>query len=300
MGPWVGKGYGSRSEQEGHGSPYRLQKVQVEGLGSLWRLEKNPWSLQDICVDSQRNVSHHVPLHPDQCLPPCPALTCPPNSTYSTCGLACPATCNTPAVSSSCAAVTTCVDTCVCHEGLVLDGNSCIPPSECGCVFRGLFHGLGEEFWGDLACTQRCVCDAEQRQVVCRDSACGIEEECRVEKGIRDCYPKTSGVCTAVGATHYETFDGKRFIFQGTCTYLLVGLCEDTQNLVGFQVLVQNGHRNDNLMSSIAVVTVQVYNKTITISREHPGKIMVSLGNDPLSFHHILHLILNLIPLTSD
>lgn len=239
-------------------------------------------------------------LHPDHCLPPCPALTCPPNSTYSSCGLACPPTCNIPAVSSSCATATTCMDTCVCHEGLVLDANTCVPPSESGCVFQGLFHGLGEEFWGDLTCTQRCMCDVEQRQVVCRYSGCGTEEECRVEKGIQDCYPKIFGVCTAVGATHYKTFDGKRFIFQGTCVYLLVGLCEDTQNLVGFQVLVQNGHQSDNLMSSIAVVTVKVYNKTISISREHPGKIMVSLGNDPLSFHHILHLIPNLIPLMSD
>ncbi|KAM3654032.1 alpha-tectorin-like [Ammospiza maritima maritima] len=52
------------------------------------------------------------------------SLTCPPNSTYSTCGFACLPTCNIPAVSSSCAAVTTCVDTCVCHEGLVLDANT--------------------------------------------------------------------------------------------------------------------------------------------------------------------------------
>ncbi|NWI07999.1 FCGBP protein, partial [Tichodroma muraria] len=211
---------------------------------------------------------------------------CPPNSTYSTCGLACPATCNLPAVSLGCADTATCVESCVCHEGLVLDADACIPPSECGCVFRGLFHGLGEEFWGDLTCTQRCVCDAEQRQAVCRDSACGPKEECRVEEGIQDCYPKVSGVCTAVGATHYETFDGRRFIFQGTCVYLLVGLCEDTPNLVGFQVLVQNGHRGDNLLSFIAVVTVKVYNKTISISREHPGKITIDEQLVNLPYHY--------------
>lgn len=69
---------------------------------------------------------------------------------------------------------------------------------------------------------------------------------------------------------------------------------------MGFQVLVQNGHWSDNLMSSIAMVTVKVYNKTIIISREHHGKITVSLRNDPLSFHHILYLIPNVIPLMSD
>lgn len=118
-----------------------------------------------------------------------------------------------------------------------------------------------------------------------------------MEERIQDCYPKIFGVCTAVGATHYETFDGQGFIFQGMCvSYLLVGLCEETQNLVGCQVLVQKGNLSDSLVSSITVVTVKVYNKTISISREHPGKIMVSLGNDPLSFHHTVHLIPNLIP----
>ncbi|XP_064495645.1 IgGFc-binding protein-like [Pseudopipra pipra] len=204
----------------------------------------------------------------------CP-FTCPPNSTYSTCGPTCPPTCNIPAVPSSCAASTTCVDSCVCHEGLVLDANICIPPSDCGCVFRGLFHGLGEEFWGDPTCTQRCVCDAEQRQAVCRNSSCGAEEECRVQEGIQDCYPKVFGVCSAVGATHYETFDSRRFIFQGTCVYLFVGLCEDNPNLVGFQVLVQNGRQGDRRLLAIAMVTVKVYNKTIGISREQPGKIMI-------------------------
>ncbi|XP_068855947.1 IgGFc-binding protein-like isoform X2 [Aphelocoma coerulescens] len=255
--------------------------------------------IYDLCANEGRldALCHALQIYADDCQEEgigvsdwrttagCP-LTCPPNSTYSTCGLACPPTCNIPAVSSSCATATTCMDTCVCHEGLVLEANTCIPPSESGCIFQGLFHGLGEEFWGDLTCTQRCVCDTEQRQAVCRDSGCGTEEECRVEKGIQDCYPKIFGVCTAVGATHYETFDGKRFIFQGTCVYLLVGLCEDTQNLVGFQVLVQNGHQRDNLMSSIAVVTVKVYNKTISISREHPGKIMIDEQLVNLPYHY--------------
>ncbi|XP_071435827.1 IgGFc-binding protein [Pithys albifrons albifrons] len=205
----------------------------------------------------------------------CP-LICPPNSTYSTCGPACPPTCNIPAVPSSCPASTTCVDSCVCHEGLVLDANTCIPPSDCGCVFGGLLHGLGEEFWGDPTCTQRCVCDAEQRQAVCQNSSCGIKEECRMEKGIQGCYPKVFGVCSAVGATHYKTFDSARFIFQGTCVYLFAGLCEGIPNLVGFQVLVQNGHWHDKLLSTIAMVTVKVYNKTIRISWEHPGKIMIN------------------------
>ncbi|NXP27814.1 FCGBP protein, partial [Scytalopus superciliaris] len=244
--------------------------------------------IHDLCAHGGRRaiLCHAIQAYADDCqekgidisgwrtIVGCP-LTCPPNSTYSTCGPACPPTCNIPAVPSNCAATTTCVDSCVCHEGLVLDANTCIPPSACGCVFRGLLYGLGEEFWGDPTCSQRCVCDAEQRQAVCRHSSCGAGEECGVQGGIQGCYPQVLGVCSAVGATHYKTFDGGRFIFQGTCVYLFVGLCEDTPNLVGFQVLVQNGRRGNRLLSTIAMVTVKVYNKTIGISREHPGKIMI-------------------------
>lgn len=59
---------------------------------------------------------------------------------------------------------------------------------------------------------------------------------------------------------------------RGCLSYLLVGLCEDTQNLLGFQVLVQNGLQSNNLMLSIAMVTVNIYNKAISISREHHWK----------------------------
>jgi len=172
-----------------------------------------------------------------------------------------------------------CVETCECQEGFVLDANECIPQAECGCVFEGRLHGLGEKFWGDGACTKRCVCGAESRRAVCRRVSCRVGEECRVEDGIQDCYPKSYGTCTAVGATHYETFDGKKFTFQGTCMYQLAGLCEKTQGLVDFQVLVQNGWHDKDLLSSIALVMVKVYGKNIVIRQEHPGRITVGSVN---------------------
>ncbi|NXQ88521.1 FCGBP protein, partial [Nyctibius grandis] len=203
----------------------------------------------------------------------CP-LSCPENSNYTTCGPACPTTCNDAAVPTNCDA-STCVETCQCHQGFVLDANKCIPQAECGCVFEGLLHGLHEEFWGDTTCTQRCVCDGESRRAVCRRATCRDGEECRVEEGIQGCYPKSYGTCAAAGATYYETFDGGKFTFQGTCMYQLVGLCKESQGLVDFQVLVQNGRHNDELLASIARVMVKVYEKTIGISQEHPGKIMI-------------------------
>ncbi|KAF1665243.1 IgGFc-binding protein, partial [Aptenodytes patagonicus] len=214
----------------------------------------------------------------------CP-LSCPKNSNYTTCGTACPTTCNNKAMPADCDA-SACVETCECQEGFVFDANECIPQDECGCVFEGRLHGLHEEFWGDSTCTKRCVCDAKSRTAICHLASCRAGEECRVEDGIQDCYPKSYGTCVAAGATHYESFDGGKFIFQGTCMYQFTGLCKKSQGLVEFQVLVQNGHKDDKSLSSIALVTVKVYSKNIVISQKHPGKIMI---NDQLVNLPYLH-----------
>ncbi|XP_075594390.1 IgGFc-binding protein-like [Balearica regulorum gibbericeps] len=214
----------------------------------------------------------------------CP-LSCPKNSNYTICGTACPATCNNDALPAHCDA-STCVETCKCQEGFIFDANKCIPKDECGCVFDGLLHGLHEEFWGDNTCTKRCVCDAKSQKAVCRLAGCRAGEECRVEEGIQDCYPKSYGTCTAVGGTHYESFDGGKFIFQGTCMYQFAGLCKKNQGLVDFQVLVQNGRQDDKPLSSIAVVTIKVYGKIIVISQEHPGKITIDDRLVNLPYQH--------------
>nr|XP_038028058.1 IgGFc-binding protein isoform X2 [Anas platyrhynchos] len=214
----------------------------------------------------------------------CP-LSCPENSNYTSCGSTCPATCNNAAMPADCGA-STCVETCECQEGFVLDAGKCIPQAECGCVFEGRLYGLGEEFWGDNTCTKRCVCDAATRTAVCRKASCRAREECRVEQGIQDCYPTSYGNCTAYGTTHYKDFDGGRFIFQGTCVYQFTGLCKKTQDLVDFQVLVQNGQHNNQLLSSIALVKVKVYGKSIVISQKDPNKITVNNQLANLPYHH--------------
>ncbi|NXP53810.1 FCGBP protein, partial [Heliornis fulica] len=204
----------------------------------------------------------------------CP-FSCPEKSNYTTCGASCPTTCNDAALPGGCGA-SACVEACKCQEGLVFDANRCVPPEECGCVFEGLLHGLHEEFWGDSTCTKRCFCDGGTHKAVCRRAGCRAEEECRVEEGIQDCYPRSYGTCTAAGATHYRSFDGGKFIFQGTCVYLFTGLCKEKQGLVDFQVLVQNGLQDSKTLSSISLVMIKVHGENIVITQEHPGKIMVN------------------------
>ncbi|KAM9168752.1 IgGFc-binding protein-like [Mergus octosetaceus] len=72
----------------------------------------------------------------------------------------------------------------------------------------------------------------------------------------------------------------------GTCVYQFTGLCKKTQDLVDFQVLVQNGQHNNQLLSSIALIKVKVYGKSIVISKKDPNKITVNNQLANLPYHH--------------
>ncbi|XP_065430748.1 IgGFc-binding protein-like [Chrysemys picta bellii] len=212
----------------------------------------------------------------------CP-LPCPENSQYQLCGSVCPATCNERAAPNNCSSP--CVETCQCNEGFVLDAGKCIHKASCGCEFQGHLYGPGEPFWGDSTCTRRCICDPQSRQVSCQATGCRTGEQCRVENGIQNCYPSSYGTCSASGDPHYTSFDGQRFDFQGSCQYQLAGRCQEREELVDFQVLVQNDHRSHRAVSFIKAVEVRVYGLNITVSRDYPGRFLLngSLINLPYS-----------------
>ncbi|CAI5781335.1 IgGFc-binding protein-like [Podarcis lilfordi] len=211
-------------------------------------------------------------------------VSCPENSHYELCGSPCPATCNDQAGPKNCSSMC-CVEGCQCNEGFVLDAGKCIPKSACGCVFEGKHLLPGEHFWGDKTCTKRCFCDPQTRQVNCQAVSCGKGTECRIEGGIQNCYPTNFGNCSASGDPHYISFDGRKFDFQGTCVYQLTGLCEKREDLVDFQVLVENDQRGGQSVSYTRTVEVKVYGASIVMSRGNPAKVMVNdlLTNLPYS-----------------
>nr|XP_006122266.3 IgGFc-binding protein-like [Pelodiscus sinensis] len=194
----------------------------------------------------------------------CP-LPCPETSQYQPCGSACPATCNDRVAPKNCSLP--CVETCQCHEGFVLDAGRCIPQAGCGCEFQGRLFAPGEQFWGDSTCTRRCVCDPRSRQASCEAAGCRAAEQCRV---------RSYASCTASGDPHYTSFDGLRFDFQGSCQYQLAGRCQGQEELEDFQVLVQNDNRGLQAVSFTRAMEVRVYGVNITVSRDHPGKVLMN------------------------
>ncbi|XP_006901006.1 PREDICTED: IgGFc-binding protein [Elephantulus edwardii] len=214
----------------------------------------------------------------------CP-LSCPANSRYELCGPACPTTCNPLAVPANCSALQ-CVEGCVCLPGFASSGGACVPTSSCGCIFEGRPLAPGQEVWADELCKRRCVCDGATLQVRCSDTqGCPPGERCLVQNGLLGCYPNSFGSCQASGDPHYVSFDGRRFDFMGTCTYLLAGSCGQNAALPSFQVLVENEHRGSQTVSYTRAVRVKAHGVKVEVRRENKGQVLVDDVLQYLPFH---------------
>lgn len=134
----------------------------------------------------------------------------------------------------------------------------------------------GKTFWADEQCHRLCVCDRNLSAVVCHNSSCAVRESCTVVNGSRSCQPVSRpAVCTGSVDPHYRTFDGFHFDFQGTCVYQLAALCINNTSLVPFNVTVKND-RLSHAVSFTHTVNVTVNGFTITLTREHPYRLLVS------------------------
>lgn len=200
---------------------------------------------------------------------------CPENSHYEQCGNACPATCKDPTAPSKCKLK--CLETCTCNPGFLLSGNQCVPSSQCGCTYEGRYTLPNKPFWGNENCTKRCQCDPTCLEAGCKNASCPSGTQCTVVNGIRDCHPLPYATCLASSGSNYQTFDGQRYNFQGTCVYQMAGVCSKKADLVPFDVLVQNDIHNKSEGSVPKLVEVKVYGHSFTISKQdQKNTVMVS------------------------
>ncbi|XP_026558170.1 IgGFc-binding protein-like isoform X2 [Pseudonaja textilis] len=216
------------------------------------------------------------------------AHICPENSHYEACGNACPDTCSEPSASSFC--TLNCVPKCQCTSGYVLHDGQCVPIESCGCPYNGVQYELGEEFWEDENCHSRCKCDLRQGTVSCWKASCKANQKCTTVNGVHHCKGSAYTTCIGTGDPHYTTFDGRKYDFQGSCVYQMVGVCSEDSRLTPFSVIVENNNRGNKAVSFTKVVTLEVYNMTLSLSQEHPRKIQVNgvLMDLPFSYENKL------------
>ncbi|KAM4016701.1 IgGFc-binding protein-like isoform 2-T2 [Anomaloglossus baeobatrachus] len=201
----------------------------------------------------------------------CPKICEDPNSHYNACGNACPASCADKGSAAKC--TKPCMETCECNTNMVLSGDNCVPTTSCGCQHNGKYYDP-QQTWYNENCNVQCKCDPDLAQVVCKSSRCKDGEACSIVNGIRGCNPTGgSSICIASGDPHYTTFDKKKVDFMGTCIYQLVGVTQPS--LTQFSIKVKNEQRGNKAVSFTKDVILEVYDTTVTMSKDYPKKIKV-------------------------
>ncbi|XP_066477683.1 IgGFc-binding protein-like [Tiliqua scincoides] len=237
----------------------------------------------DVCASSLQLLCSALESYADACqgvgvnLPRwrnstfCP-LPCPPNAHYEPCATACPATCLQQQAPENCSQP--CVEDCACDAGLVLSGRDCVAASSCGCVHAGQYYLQGESFVTE-DCSQSCKCGGNGA-MECVALSCSPEEVCRVQEGLRGCYPARTATCHVYGDPHYSTFDGRLHHFQGACNYTLVQACNHSS--APFSITARNEHRGSPLWTALNSVAVTLQGLHIALRKGRAVYVSLWLG----------------------
>ncbi|ERE61077.1 IgGFc-binding protein, partial [Cricetulus griseus] len=94
---------------------------------------------------------------------------------------------------------------------------------------------------------------------------CTSGQRCQMVSGKARCVAESIAVCRAQGDPHYTTFDGRRYDMMGTCSYTMAELRSTNKSLLAFKVEAKNKNRSTNKVSYVRLVTVHVYNHTVSL-----------------------------------
>ncbi|XP_059832338.1 mucin-6-like [Hypanus sabinus] len=112
-----------------------------------------------------------------------------------------------------------CVPGCVCPDGMMLnEKDQCVLPEDCPCEFSGVYYHPMESIVKEC---QKCICFRGKWE-------CTGDAKC----------PST---CVIHGEGHVTTFDGKHYVFDGSCEYILVqDACSVDYKLPSFKIVSEN------------------------------------------------------------
>lgn len=138
---------------------------------------------------------------------------------------------------------------CVCKKGFVYDSvdKKCVLPKDCACHHGSKSYNDGEKILNDC---NTCVCKAGTWE--CSNNDC----------------PAT---CTSWGHSHFDTFDGKDFDFQGACSYVLSKGSLDGGE--GYSISIQNvlcGSLGVTCSKSVTITITGVHRESITLASDLP------------------------------
>ncbi|XP_034974623.2 IgGFc-binding protein-like [Zootoca vivipara] len=223
---------------------------------------------------SQQCQARGINIQPWREIPGC-GFTCPSNSHDVLCGSPCPASCAEPAMPKNCS-WSACVEGCQCKAGFVLSGIKCVPLEQCGCFYKGQYYLKGETFFqkGEN-CQKMYQCNGPTYAIIAVGSLCRPGQFCGTQKGVYGCHPLSDGICQVSGFSHYVTFDGWRYSFQGTSTYVLAELCGVSKPLPTFKVELKSEKQPSSPLPAASKVFVLVNDTQIHLQSGHRGTVKI-------------------------
>lgn len=193
-------------------------------------------------------------------LPPSASLdlSCPSNSQYHLCSSH-----TSNCVENQSPQVVKCKEGCFCKSGFFHSGGECVPNSECGCVYNGVYHEIHDTFYPDESCQLHCVC-VGHNQVQCTNHTCPNGRKCVIQDGHRACHASQPVKCTVMSGRHFRSYDGHNFDFNmGSCRYVLSQVCDKEESAP--TVVIQQGR-----------LDLAVHGVNMSLEMEHLGKVKVS------------------------
>lgn len=138
---------------------------------------------------------------------------------------------------------------CQCKKGYVFDVSlkKCLLPKDCSCHHGGQSYNDGDKIQEDC-------------------------NSCECKSGNWECTKRQcASTCTSWGDSHFQTYDGKDFDFQGVCSYVLSK--GSLQGGEGFSVTIQNvlcGSMGVTCSKSVQISILGPHAETITLTSDSP------------------------------
>lgn len=153
-----------------------------------------------------------------------------------------------------------CKEGCFCKPGFFQSGGECVPNSECGCNYNGVYYTFHENFYTDENCLQSCAC-VGHNIVQCRHHTCPAGTKCVIKHGRRACHGSHLK-CTVMGGRHFQTFQGYSFdLNMRNLHHLLFQLCDEPE----LSAAIHEGQLH-----------LKIHDMNLTLSGVHFGKVEVS------------------------
>ncbi|XP_074538742.1 IgGFc-binding protein [Halichoeres trimaculatus] len=201
-------------------------------------------------------------------------LLCPPNSEYHLCSSHISECVKNPSNQTE-----KCNEGCFCKPEFFYSTGKCVPNSECGCVYDGVYHEVHEDFYPDDYCQTRCIC-VSHNKVQCSNHTCPKGTKCTIREGLRACHASEPLQCTVMGGRHFRNYDGNNFDFDmGSCRYVLSQSCDEDKS--DPTVIFQKGN-----------LYLRANGVNVTLEIEHLGTVKIDgvLKRLPVQLDHITAL----------